>query len=197
MIGIGIPRSHNNNPRPMTPPTYFLLVWLDNEIPARWFLGRDRRKEGGADLRPCRKSLGSRLPRCSNGRVGCNGEARRYIALAIFHWERWPSGLRRTLGKRVYGKPYRGFESHPLRQGNPTTCSPGAIDPVLGPPFLACWTPNLRTSNSHRSPSRLLSGDFSLRLCTLPLEYGFADADEVDVLRSSNLPDFEARSLER
>ena len=30
--------------------------------------------------------------------------------------ERWPSGLRRTLGKRVYGKPYRGFESHPLRQ---------------------------------------------------------------------------------
>src|SRR5262249_47926076 len=30
--------------------------------------------------------------------------------------ERWPSGLRRTLGKRVYGKPYRGFESHLLRQ---------------------------------------------------------------------------------
>src|SRR4029077_20849972 len=30
--------------------------------------------------------------------------------------ERWPSGLRRTLGKRVYVKAYRGFESHPLRQ---------------------------------------------------------------------------------
>src|SRR5436190_7727368 len=30
--------------------------------------------------------------------------------------ERWPSGLRRSLGKRVYGKPYRGFESHSLRQ---------------------------------------------------------------------------------
>jgi hypothetical protein len=30
--------------------------------------------------------------------------------------EGWPSGLRRTLGKRVYGKPYRGFESHSLRQ---------------------------------------------------------------------------------
>ena len=29
--------------------------------------------------------------------------------------EGWPSGLRRTLGKRVYGKPYRGFESHSLR----------------------------------------------------------------------------------
>ena len=27
----------------------------------------------------------------------------------------WASGLRRTLGKRVYGKPYRGFESHSLR----------------------------------------------------------------------------------
>src|SRR6266436_6677759 len=32
------------------------------------------------------------------------------------HPERWPSGLRRTLGKRVCGKPYRGFESHSLRQ---------------------------------------------------------------------------------
>jgi hypothetical protein len=30
--------------------------------------------------------------------------------------ERWPSGLRRTLGKRVCVKAYRGFESHSLRQ---------------------------------------------------------------------------------
>src|SRR5581483_1592425 len=40
--------------------------------------------------------------------------------------ERWPSGLRRTLGKRVYGKPYRGFESHPLRhhaEGSEKKCS--------------------------------------------------------------------------
>src|ERR1700722_18718563 len=29
--------------------------------------------------------------------------------------ERCPSGLRSTLGKRVSGKPDRGFESHPLR----------------------------------------------------------------------------------
>ena len=29
--------------------------------------------------------------------------------------ERWPSGLRRTLGKRVE-KLYHGFESHSLRQ---------------------------------------------------------------------------------
>jgi hypothetical protein len=33
-----------------------------------------------------------------------------------WHPERWPSGLRRTLGKRVCGKLYRGFESHSLRQ---------------------------------------------------------------------------------
>ena len=26
--------------------------------------------------------------------------------------ERWPSGLRRTLGKCVYEQSYRGFESH-------------------------------------------------------------------------------------
>ena len=30
--------------------------------------------------------------------------------------ERWPSGLRRTPGTRVYVKAYRGFESHSLRQ---------------------------------------------------------------------------------
>ena len=30
--------------------------------------------------------------------------------------ERWPSGLRRTLGKCVYCQRYRGFESHSLRQ---------------------------------------------------------------------------------
>src|SRR5262249_29811291 len=41
-----------------------------------------------------------------------------YIARAATVPEGWPSGLRRTLGKRVYGKPYRGFESHSLRQLN-------------------------------------------------------------------------------
>ena len=30
--------------------------------------------------------------------------------------EGWPSGRRRTPGKCVCGKPYRGFESRPLRQ---------------------------------------------------------------------------------
>ncbi len=35
---------------------------------------------------------------------------------AIKLLERWPSGLRRTLGKRVKGKLFHGFESHSLRQ---------------------------------------------------------------------------------
>jgi hypothetical protein len=37
--------------------------------------------------------------------------------------ERWPSGLRRTLGKRVCGKPYRGFESHSLRHFSCASCA--------------------------------------------------------------------------
>src|SRR5262245_38231971 len=37
--------------------------------------------------------------------------------------ERWPSGLRRTLGKRVCGKLYRGFESHSLRHYTVLLCS--------------------------------------------------------------------------
>ena len=43
------------------------------------------------------------------------------------HPERWPSGLRRTLGKRVCGKLYRGFESHSLRH------------PYSAPRFLHRW----------------------------------------------------------
>ena len=33
-----------------------------------------------------------------------------------YNGERWPSGLRRTPGKCVYVKAYRGFKSHPLLQ---------------------------------------------------------------------------------
>src|SRR5262249_29431867 len=46
-----------------------------------------------------------------------------YSARAATVAEGWPSGLRRTLGKRVYGKPYRGFESHSLRQKPVRHCS--------------------------------------------------------------------------
>src|SRR3954470_23200719 len=47
--------------------------------------------------------------------------------------ERWPSGLRRTLGKRVYGKPYRGFESHSLRQSLREKHSPLNFTPLKWP----------------------------------------------------------------
>ena len=54
------------------------------------------------------------------GHTGTRSEfvtrARRAILTVLLLLEGWPSGLRRTLGKRVYGKPYRGFESHSLRQ---------------------------------------------------------------------------------
>jgi hypothetical protein len=52
---------------------------------------------GAGDARVCRLT--------ARGYIECRKRA-----------EGWPSGLRRTLGKRVYGKPYRGFESHSLRQ---------------------------------------------------------------------------------
>src|SRR5262249_10172904 len=51
--------------------------------------------------------------RTRRSRKGLKKVAPAFMTLAR---ERWPSGLRRTLGKRVYGKPYRGFESHSLRQ---------------------------------------------------------------------------------
>src|SRR5919198_1503766 len=53
----------------------------------------------------------------------CRSTARGYIE-GRKRAEGWPSGLRRTLGKRVYGKPYRGFESHSLRQNNVRRRSP-------------------------------------------------------------------------
>ena len=47
--------------------------------------------------------------------------------------ERWPSGLRRSLGKRVYGKPYRGFESLPLRQDRVRSRPPPSARPRQNP----------------------------------------------------------------
>src|SRR5262245_4437207 len=48
------------------------------------------------------------------GAATCKSVTRPYDA--PLQLERWPSGLRRTPGTRVYGKPYRGFESLSLRQ---------------------------------------------------------------------------------
>ena len=53
---------------------------------------------------------------CGNMRAGGGGRLQKSSCpFKTGHPERWPSGLRRTLGKRVCGKPYRGFESHSLR----------------------------------------------------------------------------------
>src|SRR5262249_62293160 len=62
--------------------------------------------------------------KCTRGFL--TGGAQGYIDWRVK--EGWPSGLRRTLGKRVYGKPYRGFESHSLRQRplSPTTSTKSA-----------------------------------------------------------------------
>jgi hypothetical protein len=46
--------------------------------------------------------------------------------------EGWPSGLRRTLGKRVYVKAYRGFESHSLRHFRTELRTPGRSRPYAG-----------------------------------------------------------------
>src|SRR5262249_25241057 len=65
-----------------------------------------------------------------------------YIARATTVPEGWPSGLRRTLGKRVYGKPYRGFESHSLRASTLILLSflPSAQSyPQLHPHALGRW----------------------------------------------------------
>jgi hypothetical protein len=116
-----MPRSHNNSPRPMTSSysTSFKsgtitkcvrnrsaallleIMLASTAVPDFEFTIRCR--EQGSALRTPRRAS-----------VGCNAVLRRYIACR-FVLEGWPSGLRRTLGKRVYGKPYRGFESHSLR----------------------------------------------------------------------------------
>jgi hypothetical protein len=74
--------------------------------------------------------------------------------------ERWPSGLRRTLGKRVCGKPYRGFESHSLRQFIRGDYSPGKLVGYQSPiaaafSYLASEPPNLLNC-----PSVLRKGRF-------------------------------------
>ena len=45
------------------------------------------------------------------------------IIFANNYLERWPSGLRRTLGKRVSAKVLRGFESLPLYNKSPIPIS--------------------------------------------------------------------------
>ena len=51
--------------------------------------------------------------------------------------EGWPSGRRRTPGKCVCGKPYRGFESRPLRQPPVPPCVSKTHSPPQIPGFPA------------------------------------------------------------
>src|SRR5688572_20544527 len=48
------------------------------------------------------------------------------ILLLVFP-ERCQSGRTSKPGKFVYGKPYRGFESHPLRKSKPPRCKRGFL----------------------------------------------------------------------
>ena len=79
----------------------------------------------GVPLRPAGPGVGKAANWGDDvgGERGAGGghDARRVVArpaAAMFRrgTEGWPSGLRRTLGKRVCVKAYRGFESHSLRQ---------------------------------------------------------------------------------
>src|SRR5262249_18153612 len=69
----------------------------------------------------CAANVGNRAPRrkrfrCRESRKCARGFLARATRVILPRaTEGWPSGLRRTLGKRVCGKPYRGFESHSLR----------------------------------------------------------------------------------
>ena len=46
------------------------------------------------------------------------------------HAERWQRGRMRRTRNAVYGQPYRGFESHPLRQSPPALVSVFRIIPL-------------------------------------------------------------------
>jgi hypothetical protein len=74
----------------------------------------------------CAGGSGPAAAGAADARV-CRLTARGYIGWRN-RTEGWPSGLRRTLGKRVYGKPYRGFESHSLRQCPPSHLFSEAAD---------------------------------------------------------------------
>src|SRR5437867_8939409 len=80
------------------------------------------------------------------------------------HPERWPSGLRRTLGKRVCGKPYRGFESHSLRQVTQDGVFSGQIRWQISPVAVEISNLELWTPNRQNRPIVLRKAGFSPNL---------------------------------
>lgn len=98
--------------------------------------------------------------------------------------ERWPSGLRRTLGKRVCGKPYRGFESHSLRQSLFRTCSPCQSKYQLAadlPSFLALN----RTQPIRFAPKACSIAQLSPNLCTFRAGNGRKNLSKIKAFQSS------------
>ena len=70
------------------------------------------------------------------------------IASPVFRSvERWPSGLRHTLAKGACGRPYRGFESHPLRHPIKFSFKNNKLKLVVSLFFFRCVT-----SRSHYDP---------------------------------------------
>jgi hypothetical protein len=74
-----------------------------------------------------------------------DGSSPRDIVPNRFPTDRWPSGLRRTPGTRVYVKAYRGFESlsvrhiHPIAFVSWQTSGCFSVRPSLSPiPIAAC-----------------------------------------------------------
>src|SRR6266849_7316550 len=86
------------------------------------------------------------------------------------HLERWPSGLRRTLGKRVCGKPYRGFESHSLRhlilKYKVNLCF-SMVDPRIASGRVRVWKASVILSEIR---SRAELNCACLCFCTLPTD---------------------------
>ena len=87
-----------------------------------------------------------RAPRAALHQAAC--------ALVLEYKERWPSGLRRTLGKRVYGQPYRGFESlslrHPQGETNWKPDFPDPTDRIENLSVPASCATNLWTHAAHK-----------------------------------------------
>jgi hypothetical protein len=136
--------------------------------------GSGRAAAGAGDARVCRLT--------ARGYIECRKRA-----------EGWPSGLRRTLGKRVYGKPYRGFESHSLRQRPSKHCSSVRAPEVIWARLVAwffrdLWTCRMAGLASGFSVGPLFSGD----LCTLRFWY---TASEPPIFEHSFVAEFEVLSL--
>jgi hypothetical protein len=160
MIGIGIPRSHNNSPRPMTSScfTSFRSAEITKSVPigsAPCFTAGVRfhlwaLTESGW------QTTATRLSCCAAAydAPGCNGEPRRYIAFPIFHAGFHAGGMAEWLKAHAWKACIRETVSWvriplppPSLLRNPFS---GDSQRRLEAPTLACWALNLWTPRSLR-----------------------------------------------